>query len=478
MDKITTATTIVASLRDTVYCNGLYYFFNNDHFVELSDSDFSKIVRKYFIRNKMTDMWSTSISKDIVSAMKLEIADESEKDIMDYSSNHIPIKNGIVDLSDPDNVKIIPHDPSFLFTYILPVTWNPSSQHKEPANFLKFLKGTFRNRDGTINDDSIESVLYVFAYIIYPAITMEKIFMFLGDGANGKSLFISIMKMFFKPDHVTYASLQTLSDDQSNNRDFLLNSRLNIAGEQKGIKIDPEEIKKIASGQALQIILRYKGNFSFKPKVKLVVDSNNLPYFADNTRGTKRRLYIVNFYNNFLEDDDYLEQQRILSGCDTNAKENEYNDLDLSRYGLYRQSHSDSILKSIESEMDDIFNLLIIYIHKLKVRNWQLPKNKETDKAMQKYEEGTDYLKGWLLKKYKKDESLHDDTGTTASSIYQSFNDDYIDEFGKAPLHKKNTITKRIAELFKDEGKRINIKMPDGTRRKDKIFKLSEIINF
>lgn len=471
IDKLEIAANVLETLNKTVFCNGVYYFFSNGYYQELSDFDIAKLIRNFFLKNGFSSSWSKSISGDILAAIKIQIAEDGEVDIMDDYESFIPISNGIVNLSDLNKIHVMPHSSKYLFTYKLPVEWKHEKNYGEPEHFLKFLNTTFTDDDNNPNQDTIEMILYIFAYIIYPSITMEKMFMFLGNGANGKSLLISIMALFFKPDHITYASLQTLSEDQSNNRDFLLRSRLNIAGEQKGIKIDPEELKKIASGQALQIILRYKGNFSFKPKTKLIVDSNNLPFFSDNTLGTKRRLCIVNFDNTFLEEDDYLEQQRILSG---QASKEEYKHFDLAPFGIYRQKNNQEMVAAIKGEINEIFNLLILYIHKLKERKWQLPKNKEALKAMAEYEEGTDFVKVWLLRTFEVPEKgAVGVMPISMTSIFEKFHQDYVSEFGQEPRFKKNTISKRIGELFHDKGKRVAEKDAySGEMKRDVIFNL------
>ena len=134
------------------------------------------------------------------------------------------------------------------------------------------------------------------------------------------------------------------------------------------------------------------------------------------------------------------------------------------------------MINEIESEKNEIFNLLMIYIQKLKERGWQIPKNKELQKAMEDYEENTDFLKAWLLKNFKVSKECKNPL--SMNYIYEKFYKDYVDEFRKEPRYKKNTITKRIREIFKDEGQRVNMKNTDGTSSKDRVFKLEERIMF
>lgn len=465
MDKITLAGRILDTLNKTVFCNGVFYFYNKKHYAELTDFDLQKIIRQYFVKNKMTDAWTRNASNDIMTAIKIDIASKNEVEFMDNYDCYIPIENGVVDFTDMNKIKLIKHSDDLFFTYVVPVEWDPRKHYDNPTKFLAFLNDIFRNKDGSENEDLVNTVLYIMGYTIYPAIMMEKLFMFLGGGSNGKSMLLKVLSMFFHPDQVTNGSLQSLSDDASNNRDFLLKSRLNIAGEQKGIKIDPEEIKKIASGQALQLVIRYKGNITFEPKTKLFVDSNNLPFFADNTHGTKRRLCIVNFENQFLEDDDYKMQQKVL--C-SSKDPGEIKQFDLAPYGIYRQKNPKILLNEIRGELNEIFNLLVLYIHKLKDRDWQIPKNEAIETAMRKYEEGTDFVKFWLLDNYQV--SSDPKKVTSLNDMYSKFQDDHYTEFGKESLFKKNTLTKRVSEIFKVEGVRVNAVDNRGQRFKDRVF--------
>ena len=118
----------------------------------------------------------------------------------------------------------------------------------------------------------------------------------------------------------------------------------------------------------------------------------------------------------------------------------------------------------------------MVYIHKLKERKWQLPKNAELIKAMQQYEEGTDFVKTWLLKNFRI--GLDGENEISMSYIFQKFESDYIDEFGKSPMYKKNTITKRIGEIFRDKGERKDIKLKDGSQKKDRFFRIAEKVIF
>lgn len=213
-----------------------------------------------------------------------------KREEIDSDINIINLQNGrldIVDLADP---KIKPHSHTIYNLNQLPITYTKDAKCE---NFLKFLSEVLHEKDIPIMQELFGFVLYKDHRVIHKA------FMFLGEGANGKSTLANILIEFIGPENVSNVSLQRLNYDRWG-PGHLYGKMANIDTD-----IGPNKIKdagnflRATSGDCLFCERKGKDGFPFKPYAKNIFCANVLPEFENKTNALFRRWILFNFPNIF-----------------------------------------------------------------------------------------------------------------------------------------------------------------------------------
>jgi len=202
------------------------------------------------------------------------------------------LQNGVYDIKED---KLLPHDDSYGFMYVLPYEYDADA--KAPV-FEKFMQ------DITMGDVEKEKVLLEYAgYCISNDIYWKhKALMLVGDGANGKSTFMDVLKAMVGKDNYGALSLSALNS--ATNR-YMIENKLFNFGEETSVDSlgNSEEFKILSAGGEYTIKQLYMQPYKAFNKCKLVFSCNELPKTMDVTNGLLRRLLFVPFDARFDEGD-------------------------------------------------------------------------------------------------------------------------------------------------------------------------------
>ena len=198
------------------------------------------------------------------------------------------LKNGILDLKTFELKK---HTPSFLSTIQLPVNYDPNAKSELWEKVVS----------EDLYPEDIPTLQEAFGYTLYPENVAQKLFVFLGEGANGKSLVLRVLESIIGKDHVANISPQEIE----NNRfavSQLFGKLVNIYPDLPSFALQSTgKLKALVSGDSLAIEEKFKKPFSFRNRAKFFFSANVLPKVSDNTRAFYRRLVIINFPKTFDE---------------------------------------------------------------------------------------------------------------------------------------------------------------------------------
>jgi putative DNA primase/helicase len=436
------------------------YYYEDGQYILFPTEMMNRFVYKFFVDNECSDAWTESKAKGIIAGIRYDPYNVPIVSF-DQDEKHINLNNGVL---DTEGIKLKQHSPEYYFTYKLDVDYKPGDT--KCPEFMSFLESVFNepNKDGEFEPDweTIDKILKIGGYLLYPKNKMEKLFMFLGDGSNGKSFLIDIYQSFFPKKFVTSLSLKTLSDENSFSREQLIYSKLNISAEEKGQKIDSEQIKRIVSGQDITVNKKFEKNPNITPKTKIVVDSNGLPYFSDSTHGTLRRIYSIKFKNRFVPYEVYK------------------NFLDPKTQRVFPQKQKSAFFSKIMEEKSAILNKFLDGLKSLKDNDWHLAETQNTNEMSKEYQEDTDTIGFWLNENYRipTEEEKEEDFfgGTPATEIVDNFYQYYVENFpGKKFNYSTKALGRRIKELFRVETEYRFIKNDvSGKRKKITVYPIIE----
>lgn len=212
----------------------------------------------------------------------------------------IPIKNNkILNL---DTLEIRERNKDDNFTFEMPVDYKPDDYNE--IEIKKYFDDLFKN-----DNELIQIVLNLCKSIIY-GIRLRYIFVFQGDGNNGKSLFINLLKHIYNKFGSSVDKKVMISTDIFSNLttelEILENIRVGFLSETKDEdKFNDELIKKLTGGDDISVRSLFKSHRVMKTNVTLVLCTNHFPLFDKTEKSMLQRIIPIPFLNSFDIDEKF-----------------------------------------------------------------------------------------------------------------------------------------------------------------------------
>ena len=187
-----------------------------------------------------------------------------------------------------------PHDPKHRTTTLLPIVYDP--QATCPA-IEAFCAQVFP-------DDAMAAGVpwEVAALAVHPFKGIDKAVLLLGEGENGKGIFLDLMRAFVGPDNCSYVSLQKMGGNTFATSD-LKGKLLNVCMDLPSQRLeDSGDFKAIVSGEPIRAERKGMPAFHFEPYCRLLYSANNSPESSDTSQGYVRRWHIIPFDRTFDRD--------------------------------------------------------------------------------------------------------------------------------------------------------------------------------
>lgn len=184
------------------------------------------------------------------------------------------------------------HESTVMIDTELPIMLDEDGKmclYEPPANELdKFYK------DISCGDDNMCNFLdEMVGYVLYPTNDGEKIFILLGEGANGKTTLIEAVQGMLGRVNTMTRPINKVS--QQFGTDGLDMKMLCSSGETSRNMIDGDIIKTLCSTDDVEIEGKHEKQYTARIRAKMWFASNYKPIIKDNTYGMFRRLEMVPF---------------------------------------------------------------------------------------------------------------------------------------------------------------------------------------
>jgi len=205
----------------------------------------------------------------------------------DRDLSFVGLKNGVYSLTTDQFTE---YDPLNKITIQLPAEYNPNATC---PNFLKFLNEVLP--DETDRQAIIEFIGYCF-YRGYP---IQKAFMLVGEGSNGKSTLLLVLKALLGSDNITSRSLHDLEENRFAMA-ALYGKLANIFPDLPNRALaNTTTFKMLTGGDPLTAEKKFRDGFNYVNYAKLIFSTNQIPISQDDTSAFYRRWIIINFPNKF-----------------------------------------------------------------------------------------------------------------------------------------------------------------------------------
>jgi len=323
------------------------------------------------------------------------------------TAGKINFQNGVFDLNRGE---LLEHSPDFGFRYVLPYEYDPDAT---APTFIKYLE------DVTCGDGELQKILLEYlGYILSgDQYWLHKALILIGDGANGKSTFINVIKKLTGEKNYACICLGQFSHEY--NRQLIDGKLLNVSEELPSRSLSESAYFKILTGGG-EVAARapYQSPYSFKNKAKMVFSCNEIPVTHDMSYGLLRRMLLVPFNQTFDEGTDR---------CDP------------------------FIETKLEAELAGVFNLALGAYTDVKV-NRHFTKSQKAKKLLTSYQRDINSAERWLSDHVSVLPIDTEDHGISTNELYISYKIDMEAE-GEKP-YTMQRFSKFLAKWLPDSVQR------------------------
>ncbi|MEO2036966.1 MAG: phage/plasmid primase, P4 family [Planctomycetaceae bacterium] len=211
----------------------------------------------------------------------------------------IAVENGLI---DPETGTLEPDTPDWFSRVKLPVVHDPA------ATCDQWMKTLFVNLE--CDTERIAILQEFTGYLLWPRLTFQKYLTLLGEGGNGKSVFIAGLQALLGRPNTSNYSLKSLGDNRFA-AGGTIGKLANLCADISEInKVCEGVLKQLVSGDVITIDRKHQSMLDVTPTAKLVFSANNLPRFTDRSSGMTRRMIIVPFNRTVPEDEKVLDMDK------------------------------------------------------------------------------------------------------------------------------------------------------------------------
>lgn len=272
------------------------------------------------------------------------VRNSSYKELARTPVELIALKNGLFNLRSRE---LLPFTPEYFILNALPIHYAPDA---DCHGTKKFISEIVTPEDAAILQE-------VSGYCLWREYKFHKAAMLVGEGANGKSTFLELLRAMLGKENVSTIALQQFEVNRF--------ATANLHGKLANIYPDLPDLalkrtgvfKTLTGGDTVMAENKFQSMFSFENYAKLIFSANKLPESPDDTTAFFRRWIIVNFPNQFLPNDpktdknllSKLTTQEELSGFFNWALEGLHRLLENGRFSTSRtveETREDYIRKS------------------------------------------------------------------------------------------------------------------------------------
>jgi putative DNA primase/helicase len=209
-----------------------------------------------------------------------------ERKELDKDYNIINVSNGLLNIN---TLELQPHTPDYYSVIQYPIIYNPNVEAVAIPKFISEI----------VNTNDITLIEEVFGWILMRGYPIRKAFMFVGEGANGKTMLVNLIRRFVGDMNCSTISVQDLCDNRFASS-CLLNKRVNICDDLQNVSINSVGKLKMVTGDSM-IFAEKKGkdSFQFVNEAKMIFTCNKVPSANNADDAYYSRWILVDYPNEF-----------------------------------------------------------------------------------------------------------------------------------------------------------------------------------
>lgn len=199
------------------------------------------------------------------------------------AAEHVVLQNGVMNL---ETYELQPHTDDLFTIICLPYAYSPKIMCPKWTRFLNEI---------LMDDERMLMVLQeLFGYCLTGSQDAQKIFIFSGEGNNGKSVCAAVLKKLIGEDNCSSVPVEALHTPHSTAG--MVGKLVNLSSEWGHIAPEAEGIlKAISGGDAIMVNPKNKPVYTAHLPTKIIVTTNEPPHISDKSHGMWRRIMVIPF---------------------------------------------------------------------------------------------------------------------------------------------------------------------------------------
>ena len=252
----------ITAEKNIKFCKNLFYVLDNgvyiinDGYIEKAIYDFDKELKKH-ARTEVLE-YSKLIAR--VPAIYRD-------------DNLINFRNGLYDI---EKGQLLEHNPNLFLVNQVNCNYIANAPKNEFVE--KFLDDITSG-----NGERKKAILQIIGYTCTTSMDIQKAFIFIGKGNNGKSVLVELISKLIGSDNISHVTIHDLQNGKFYAAE-LSNKLLNIVAELSRNHLKSVEVfKSMVTGDEISAERKYQDRFDMKPYAKNIFTANELPRVEDVT---------------------------------------------------------------------------------------------------------------------------------------------------------------------------------------------------
>ena len=250
------------------------------------DEDFNRILYLWLV-NHYRQAITSNTTKDIVNQVRWLIS----KRIFDITStDYIALQDKLLNLN---TFEYEPFDVSKPVFYRAGCATTDIQLNIE-SRFYQFLNEVLTDDTGNPDEQLINITQEMFGYCLLNTLEGHASFFLVGDGANGKSVLLALLRSMVGREYSVSESIGSMTTSKWALSSFV-GKKINICVEEESDYIKSDKFKALVSGDPVMVEFKYGKRIQWTPTVKQIFATNEMPTFKGFNGGLLRRMKIIPF---------------------------------------------------------------------------------------------------------------------------------------------------------------------------------------
>jgi putative DNA primase/helicase len=265
---------------------GKLYAYDDGFYQPDGEAFVRRVTKRLFLDARRLDEWASYKAEEVIKFISADCPKlwaEPPADIINLPSGLLHVVTRVLSR----------HTPQHLCPVRIPVIYDPAADCPESRKF-----GT-----EVFPGDSLQIMFEIAAWLMTTDRTIQKAILLVGEGANGKSVFLALIRCFLGRNNTSAMSLQRMESDRFATG-VLVGKLANVCADLPSEALTSSSVfKAITGGDEIPAEYKYGDSFSLLPFCKLIFSVNEMPQSPDSSDGFFRRWIVVPFTQKFVDGD-------------------------------------------------------------------------------------------------------------------------------------------------------------------------------